>query len=132
MSWWLISKGFKRPWSKVAFSLYALTGTLSFLFGCAYLRGIADTVRDFPVVAYSGISPSDRGYIFFLLGQDDKTFALLELHVNDKTQIDSKFVFYVPRTEVKWMMVVKYMPIYRAADLNDLMRLSEQMKNSSP
>jgi hypothetical protein len=127
LSWWLIRKGFKRPWSRIAFSLYALTGALSFLFGCAYLSGIASTVHDFPVVAYSGISPSDHGYICFLLGEDDKTFALLALHLDDKKQVDTKYVLYVPRTEVKWMTVIGYMPIYRMADINDLVRLTEQL-----
>ncbi len=127
LSWWLISKGFRRPWSKIAFSLYALTGTLSFLFGSAYLRGIADTVHDFPVVAFSGMSTSDHGYILFLLGEDDKTFALLDLRLDDKMQVDTKYVLYVPRAEVKWMTVIRYMPIYRMADINDLMRLTEQL-----
>ncbi len=126
LSWWLISKGFKRPWSRVAFSLYALTGTLSFLFGSAYLRGIASTVHDFPAVAYSGMTTSDRGYILLLLGQDDRMFALLNLHLNDKMEVVSKSVLYLPRSEVKWMAVMGYIPIYRIADINELRRIFER------
>jgi hypothetical protein len=100
LSWWLITKEFNRPWSKIAYSLYAIAGTLSFLFGYAYLQGMADTVHDFPVVAISGMTPSDRD-ICFLLGQDDKMFALLDIKLNEKKLVASRYVIYLPRTEVK-------------------------------
>ena len=131
MSWWIITKGFKRPWGKIAFSLYAVTGTLAFLFGFAYLHGMADTVHDFPVVTFSGMTESDRGYIPFLLGEDDKMFALLIIKLDDKMEVATRYVIYLPRTEVKWMTVIRYMPLYRIADFNDLKRLAEQVKNSS-
>jgi hypothetical protein len=131
LSWWLISTKFEQPWAKIAFSLYAVSGTLSFLFGYSYLRGMADTVRDFPVIAYSGMTESDRGYICFLLGEDDKMFALLNIKLDDKMEVATRYIAYLPRTEVKWMTVIRYMPIYRVADLNDFKRLAEQVKNSS-
>jgi hypothetical protein len=131
MSWWIITKGFKRPWSRIAFSLYAVTGTLAFMFGFAYLHGMADTVHDFPVVTFSGMAESDRGYIPFLLGEDDKMFALLIIKLDDKMEVSSRYVVYLPRTEVKWMTVLQYRPIYRFANINDLVRLAQQVKNSS-
>jgi hypothetical protein len=131
LSWWLTITKFKQPWAKIAFSLYAVSGTLSFLFGYSYLHGMADTVHDFPVIAYSGMTESDRGYICFLLGEDDKMFALLTIKLDDKREVATRYVAYLPRTEVKWMTVIRYMPIYRVADINDLKRLAEQEKNSS-
>jgi len=125
LSWWLITKEkFKQPWSKIAFSFFAITGTLQFLIYYAYLQGMADTVRDFPVVTFSALTRSCPD-ICFLLGEDDKMFALLDIDLNDK-----KHVIYLPRTEVKWMTVIQYSTIYNLKK-NDLMRLAEQVKNSS-
>lgn len=131
LSWWLVNDGFKSSWAKIAFSLYAVAGTFSFLFGYAYLEGMADTVRNFPVVAFSSLSESDRGYIFFLLGEDDKMFALLDIKLNDQMEVESRYVAYFPRFQVKWLSVIHYMPIYRAADVNDLVRLAKQAKSGS-
>jgi hypothetical protein len=132
LNWWLISRGLTRPWAKVALSLYAAGGVLTFIFFSAYLHGIAGTVREFPVVAYSGISETDRGYIPFLIGQDDKLFALLVVKMDDKLDVvQQRNVVYLPRTEVKWMTVVRYLPLYRVADLNDLKRADEEIRNSS-
>jgi len=131
LSWWLITKGFRRPWSKAAFSLYGAAGALAFLFTYAYLRGMADTVKDFPVVTFSGMTESDRGYVPFLLGEDDKMFALLILKVDEKIEVQQRYVICVPRTEVKWMTVIGYGPLYRFANLNDLKRIAEEVKNAS-
>jgi hypothetical protein len=130
LTWWLITKKFKRAWGKIAFSLYAIAGSLSFLLFHAYLHGMADTVHEFPVVAFSGVTEADRN-IFFLLGEDDKMFALLDIKLDDKMAVATRYVIYLPRTEVKWMTVIRYMPIYRIANLNDLKLLAEQLRNNS-
>jgi hypothetical protein len=128
---WLITTKFKQPWVKVAFSLWAVSGTLSFLFSYAYLQGMVETVHDFPVIAYSGqMTDLGEGFICLLLGEDDKMFALLCIKVDDKTDGTKKFIYYLPRTEVKWMTVIRYMPIYLTSDINELKRLAEQEKNS--
>jgi hypothetical protein len=129
-SYWLITKQFKQLWSKVAFSVYALSGSISMLFGYSYLHGMADTVRDFPVVAHSGMSATDPKQICFLLGEDDKMIAVLNLQLNGTTsEVDSRYVVFLPRTEVKWISIIRYMPLYRVADIVDLERI---MKEQNP
>ena len=58
-------------------------------------------------------------------------FALLILKVDEKIEVQQRYVICVPRTEVKWMTVIGYGPLYRFANLNDLKRIAEEVKNAS-
>jgi hypothetical protein len=71
-SWWLISTKFKRPWSRIAFSLWAGGEVLSLLLGYSFLSGVTDTIDEFPVVAFSGSQDLQPGALSVLLGSDDK------------------------------------------------------------
>jgi hypothetical protein len=132
LSWWLIRHRFKNLVPRTVFTAYAVTQLAGMLLGFAFLHGIASTVQDFPAVAVSGISQMDGHFITILLGQDDKMFAIVVLQLNDQNdEVKSRYVLYLPRSEVKWMTVFSFVPLYRMSKLNDLKRLAEQVQSSN-
>jgi hypothetical protein len=132
LSWWLAKYRFKHLMPRVAFTTYAVAQVTVMILWFAYLHGIADTVEDYPVVAFSGMTQEDHHYLPILLGQDDKMFALLILQLNDQNDaVQRRYVLYLPRTELKWMTVIRFMPLYRISKINDLKKLVEQVQRSS-
>jgi hypothetical protein len=102
------------------------------MLGFAHLRGTADTVDDYPLVAFSGVTEIGEHVLPILLGQDDKMFAILILQLNDKNDaVQMRYVLYLPRTELKWMIVLRFMPLYRMSKINDLKKLAEEVQKSS-
>ena len=102
------------------------------MLGFAHLHGIAGTVEDYPVVAFSGVTEIGQHVLPFLLGQDDKTFAILILQLsNQNDSVQTRYVLYLPRTELKWMTVLKFMPLYQMSKIDDLKKLAEQVQKSS-
>jgi hypothetical protein len=116
VSCWLVTK-IENRWARVAFTTYAVAQMLSFLLGYSFLSGVADTVDEFPAVAFSGEEQLHANSLALLLGSDDKEFALLVVNENAKPR---KYILYLPRTEVKWMTVLRLMPLHPLAHLQEL------------
>jgi hypothetical protein len=132
LSWWLLRHRFKNLVPRTVFATYAVTQLAGMLLGFAFLHGVASTVQDFPAIALSGISQTNGHFIPILLGQDDKMFAILVLQLNDQNDaVKSRYVLYLPRSEVKWMTVFSFVPLYKMSKLNDLKRLAEQVQSSN-
>jgi hypothetical protein len=130
LGWWLVKHWFKSIWAKGVFTLLLSCYIAIQLMVYAYLYGVCTTVHDYPIVAFSEMSESDHGYVPFLLGKDDKMFAILLLKLDDKYHIQSRYIIYLPRTEVKWMTTVNFAALYRYSKIDDLQRLAEQVKNA--
>ncbi len=122
-SWWLISTKIRRPWTSTAFTTWAVAQVLSLLLGYSYLSGVADTVDDYPAVAFSGEEQLQAGSMAVLLGSDEKEFALLIVNSQAKPDLQ-RYVLYLPRTEVKWMTVLRLMPLHPLANIGDMERRS--------
>ena len=132
LSWWLARYRFKWLVPRIAFTTYAVAQVAGMMLGFAHLHGTADTVDDYPLVAFSGVTEIGEHVLPILLGQDDKMFAILILQLNDKNDaIQMRYVLYLPRTELKWMTVLRFMPLYRTSKINDLKELAEQVQRSS-
>jgi hypothetical protein len=124
ISWWLIGRGIQRRPSKIAFSLWAGTQLLFLLVGYSYLVGVTDTIGEFPAVAFSGTAQLAPDSCSILIGADDKQIALLIVKCEKPSETLQKYVLYVPRSEVKWMTVIRVVSIQPLARLDDLKRLS--------
>lgn len=132
LSWWLARYRFKWLVPRIAFTTYAVAQVAGMMLGFAHLRGTADTVDDYPLVAFSGVTEIGEHVLPILLGQDDKMFAILILQLNDKNDaVQMRYVLYLPRTELKWMIVLRFMPLYRMSKINDLKKLAEEVQKSS-
>jgi hypothetical protein len=132
LSWWLAKYRFKWLVPRIAFTTYAVAQVAGMMLGFAHLHGIAGTVEDYPVVAFSGVTEIGQHVLPFLLGQDDKTFAILILQLsNQNDSVQTRYVLYLPRTELKWMTVLKFMPLYQMSKIDDLKKLAEQVQKSS-
>lgn len=129
LSWWLIDTRAKRRLSKVAFSFWAGAQVLLLLLGYSYLIGVTDTIGQFPIVVFSGSEQLVPHSCALLLGSDDKQFAFLIVNCQEKSEQLQKYVLYLPRTEVKWMTVIRVAQLQPLARLDDLKKLSQQDTN---
>jgi len=120
-SYWLLTAKLERSWSKLLFSLFVGVEVLSLLIAYAYLSGVASTVDRFPLVSFSGQTGwVDQGGLLLLLGSDDKQFAFLVVKTKAPQGDTQEFILYVPRSEVKWMAVLRLLPLQPVAKLSEL------------
>lgn len=131
LSWWLLKNRFTERTSRIAFSIYAVVQAASMLLGYARLEGIAGTVQDYPVVTFSGVEGLGKSVIPILLGQDDKMFAVLVVELNATSAQTSRYLLYLPRTEVKWMSIIRYMSLYQTEKISDLKQISKEVESGS-
>jgi hypothetical protein len=125
VSWWLIDTKIERRLTRLAFLFWAGTQVLFLLFGYSYLIGVTDTIGEFPIVTFSGSEQLPPHSCPVLLGSDDKQFAILVVNCQEKPEGLRKYVLYLPRTEVKWMTVVRVEQLQPFARLDDLKKLSQ-------
>ena len=102
-------------------------GSASFLLGVALLlewaalSGFAETMREYPLIAFSeqksllGADPS----VALLLGSDDQYYGLLVVVQTKAAEDPNRAVLYLPKKDLKWMAVVGYLPLYRLAHVYD-------------
>lgn len=118
--WWLLKTRFGRLWKRIAFSVWVGAELLSLLFGYAYMQGVAGTVDYFPLVdpePQLGIMGSHP--LPILMGADDKQFALLVVYPYAKPNEPHKLILFVPRTEVKFMTVLRLVPLQPLAKYDE-------------
>jgi hypothetical protein len=126
LSWWLVDTGVKRRVIRIAFSFWAGTQLLSLTLAYSYLVGVTDTIGEFPVVSFSGSDQSVPHSCPLLLGSDEKQFAVLIVNCEQKADQLQKFVLYLPRTEVKWMTILRVVQLQPLARLDDLKKLLQE------
>jgi hypothetical protein len=126
LSWWLIDTGVKGRVNRIAFSFWAGAQLLSLTLAYSYLVGVTDTIGEFPVVSFSGSEQSVPHSCPLLLGSDEKQFAVLIVNCEQRPDQLQKFVLYLPRTEVKWMTVLRVVQLQPLARLDDLKKLLQQ------
>jgi hypothetical protein len=133
VGWWLRTAFFKRQWSRSLFTLWVLIQVLVLIVEYSSLAGVTDTVDEFPAVAfYNEQALLGPHTVPILLGSDDKQFALLVVYVNAKPEDVQKAIFYVPRSEIKWMAALSLVPLQPLAKYDDLKRLAEKMPKAGP
>ena len=120
-----MTRGLKGGSARIAFSFWARAQVLLLLLGFSYLIGVTDTIGEYPIVAFSGMDQLAPHSCSVLLGSDDKQFAILVVNCQQKPEGLQKYVLYLPRTEVKWMTVIRVTQLQPLARLDDLKKLSE-------
>jgi hypothetical protein len=123
---WVASK-FNTRWHKALFLAWLTLQATVLCVQYSYILGATQTVREYPVVAFSNSSQMlGKGVIPILIGQDDKQFAIL-LAYNCTSQSNlTNTVLYLPRAEVKWMIVVRQEPLHLYAHLRELAKQASQ------
>jgi hypothetical protein len=137
LCWWLVAKGVDKPLRRVVVSTFGLLVAFVSLLDFAYLSGAVQTVKDYPIVAVvtqSGVMGGGgifgEGSVPILLGKDDKMFAfLVVLTKAQPNDVVHKMIVYVPRSEVKYMVVTLTVPLYEMDKYDDLLRLEQEMKS---
>jgi hypothetical protein len=121
LSYIVLANDFKRRWNKRIFALWVVLQLFGFMLSFSYLCGVADTVKDFPLVSFSDDQHllSD-GALPILLGSDDKQFALLIVYSKPNADGVKRLILYLPRTEVKWMTELRLVPLQPMAKANEL------------
>ena len=119
---------FRRPGRRlirIFYGAWAGIQTLTLVFNFAVLVGAASTIEPYPIVAFSNVEQLvGRNVLPVLIGSDDKMFALLLVNVGSKKENAlSKTILYLPRSEVKWMTVIRTLPIHLVSHANELMDL---------
>jgi len=110
---------------KILYSGWAVIQTIAIVFCFATVIGVVSTIEPYPLVAFSNVKELVGEHVLpLLLGSDDKMFALLIVNVDDTNQNKvPKTILYLPRTEVKWMTVIRMMPLHlvsHAKEIKDL------------
>jgi hypothetical protein len=134
LSWWILTRFAKSAVGRITYGTWAAINALLFLAGFAFLFGVSATFEPYPVVLFSNMSQyfgKDTESIF--LDADDKLYAfLLILNVKDgrESSTPNKIIFYIPRTEVKWMSVIEQQPLHPNVYYHDLKKLLHDLPNN--
>lgn len=133
LSWWIIAKFFKNVTVKAVYGTWAVLQLFNLVAWYAFINGAAATTfSPYPIVAFSGSEQMlGKDSISFLLGSDDREFAFLVIFKvsasNEILNVD-QVILYRPRSEVKWITVLKQEPIHTMARYHDIVRYRELIK----
>jgi hypothetical protein len=109
---------------KVLYGSWAGIQALNFVFSFASIWGATTTIEPFPIVAFSGVEQLLGKHVLpVLIGSDDKLFAFLVVNVGAPSDNPMpKTILYLPRSEVKWMTIIRRVPLH-------LLSHSQELKN---
>ena len=117
---WVVS-GFNIQRYKILFFAWLSLQVAVLCVQCSYILGASLTIDRYPIVAFSNSGQMlGRDVIPILIGEDDKQFAILAAYTCTSRGNPSNIVLYIPRSEVKWMTVVKEEPLHLYAHLREL------------
>ncbi len=125
-SWWLLTRFAMGRVAKALYSAWAILQVLNLVTAFALLSGVWSTFQPYPVVAFSNMEQvCGKGALPVLIGSDDKVYALLVLFKPEGSSTFSKTVLYLPRSEVKWMALLREEPLQRLARYPELLAPSK-------
>ena len=118
---WLVSNFNVRQYKVLFVAWLTLQAKRCMCVCCSYILGATQTVSEYPVVAFSNSTQLlGKDVIPILIGQDDKQFAILLAYSCTSPSNLTNTVLYLPRSEVKWMVVVRQEPLHLYAHLREL------------
>jgi len=127
LSWWVLTKFFTSTVARVVYGTWAMLEFFLLVTGFAFIVGAASTVQPYPIVAFSNMHQLlEKDTVPVLIGSDDKVYAFLlvfKVGPRNETPDFSKAILYLPRTEVKWLMVLRQAPLHTMALYHDWKRL---------
>lgn len=133
LSRWIVAKFFKNVTARAVYGTWAVLQLFNLVTGYAFIDGAASTtISPYPIVAFSGSDQMlGKDSVSFLLGSDDREFAFLVIFKvgasNEISNVDQA-ILYRPRSEVKWITVIKQEPIHILARYHDVARYRELIK----
>ncbi len=134
VSWWILTRFAKSTVGKMLYSAWATINILMLVAACAFLLGISTTFESFPIVNFSSMEQHfGKDTLAALLGSDDKQFAflvILKVGEGNETPNPGKVILVVPRSEVKWMIVVRQMPLHLISHYHDFKALLQTIPSN--
>lgn len=135
LSWWLLTRFFRSNAAKAVYGTWAMLDVFLLVGSFAFIYGCGATFRDYPIVAFSNVQQlCGKDAVPVLIGSDDKLFAFLVLHtpaLSSETTNPRKYLLYLPRTEIKWIIVVRQAPLHVIAQYQDLKNLLPSIPSTS-
>lgn len=132
---WVVSE-FKDQRYKMLFVAWSTLQALVLCVAYSRILGATLTIDEYPVVAFSNSSQLlGTNAVPILIGQDDKQFAILVAQTCKSQSGLTNTVLYLPRSEVKWMIVLRQEPLHLFAHLRELAQKASipcQAESSSP
>jgi hypothetical protein len=124
LSFWILTEFATTTLTKTVGSVLAALQTFFLVIGFAFVFGVGGTVQPYPIVAFSNMEQlCGKDAIPVLIGSDDRDYAFLVLFkvgARNETSNPGKVVLYLPRSEVKWMTVLRQEPLHIIAHYHDL------------
>jgi len=136
ISRWILTKFTKSALGKTTYATWAAINVLWMVAEFSFVLGVSTSFDPYPIVAFS------NEYQYFgqdtaavLLASDDKQYAFLmilkvnnkEKEIENETTSPRKIILYVPRSEVKWMFVLRQMPLHLISHYHDFKSLLEKL-----
>jgi hypothetical protein len=124
LSWWILARFFTSAAPRAVYGTWAMVQLFVLLTGFAFFVGAASTVQPYPIVAFSNMYQLlEKDTAAILVGSDDKVYAFLlvfKVGPRNETPGISKAILYLPRTEVKWLTVLRQEPFRNVVLYHDL------------
>jgi hypothetical protein len=128
LSWRILAKLAITPTSKAIYGAWATIQVFFLLGAFAFALGSDVLPETYPIVAFSNMEQFGKNVTPVLIGSDDKIYAILLLfegRAQTETREPQREILYLPRTEAKWMTVL------REARLDDAIA-SRNLENLKP
>ncbi len=127
LSWWILTKFATSTVGRMTFGTWAAVNIFLLVSEFAFLFGVSASFDSYPIVTFSNMDQAfGKGTVAALLGSDDKQYAFLViLNVGDGNEAPDpgKVILCVPRSEVKWMIVLTQMPLHLISHYHDFKAL---------
>jgi len=125
LSWRILTKFATNTVAKAVYGAWAMLEIFNLASGFAVIYGAGFTFQDYPVVAFSNEEQYfGKADIPMLIDSDDKLYAFLVIRtgaMQDATPNPDKVILFIPRGEVKWLMVLRQEPLHAFAHYRDLL-----------
>jgi len=130
LSWWILTRFATSTMARSVYGTWAAIQIFNLVSGFAFIYGASLTFQPYPLVVFSNYEQlCGKGALPILLGSDEKLYAFLvifKVGAPNERPSPSKVILYLPRTEVKWMAVVKQEPLHLLARYPDARALLPQ------
>ncbi len=134
LSWWILTRFAKSTVGRMIYGAWATINILWLVAEFAFLLGISTTFEPFPIVTFTNMDQNfGKGTLAAFLGSDDKQYAslvILKVGEGNETPNPGKVILVVPRSEVKWMIVLRKMPLHLISHYHDFKALLQTVPSN--
>jgi len=134
LSWWILTRFTKSTFGKMIYGAWVMSNLLLLIAAFGSLAGVSTTFEPYPIVIFSNMQQYlGKDTVAVFLDSDDKQYAfLVVLHVGEENQRPNpdKVILCLPRTEIKWMIVLRQMPLHLIDHYHDFKALLQTIPSN--